>query len=166
MEQATAAAVLIVGPPDSPVECVAHDTGNGVKLPKTTVDITQTSLKSAAENLVKKCPAVKNWEFTSYSEEYSYTYGGATPVEKTVHAFLVVSTDRGRERSGYRWVSLDDVSSEFSYAEGVIYEMKRTMNTVGLDDLGVDVDELRGQSQMSPEARAKKVDQDTTLLDF
>src|SRR6056297_2749446 len=40
-----------------------------------------------------------------------------------------------------------DVSSELSYAEGVIYEMKRTVNTVRLDDLGVDVDELRGQSQ-------------------
>lgn len=79
MEQQTAAAVLIVGPPDAPVECIAHETGNGVKLPKKTVDVTRTSLKDAAEELVEKCPAVNDWEFTSYTEQYSYRYGGAAP---------------------------------------------------------------------------------------
>jgi len=63
-------------------------------------------------------------------------------------------------------VSLSDVSSEFSYGEGVIFEMKQSMNAVGLDDLGVDTGELRGKSQMSPEARAKKVNQETTLSEF
>jgi len=88
MEQRTAAAVLIVGPPDAPVECTVHETGNGMKLPKKTVDVTRTSLRDAAEELVERCPAVKDWEFTTHTEQYSYRHGGAAPVEKTVHVFL------------------------------------------------------------------------------
>lgn len=83
-----------------------------------------------------------------------------------MHVFLVVSTERSRERSGYRWVHLSDASSEFSYGEGVIFEMKQTMNAVGLDDLGVDTNEFRGESRMSPEARADKVNQEPSLSDF
>ena len=37
--------------------------------------------------------------------------------------FLVVATERGRERNGYHWVNLSDVFAEFSYGEDVICEM-------------------------------------------
>lgn len=97
---------------------------------------------------------------------YSYIYGGTAPIEKTVHAFLVVATGRGRERNGSEWVPLSNALSVFSYAEVVIYEMERTMNTVGLSDLGIGTDTLRDDTPLSPEARAEKVDQDTTVLDF
>jgi len=166
MEQRTAAAILVVGPPDDPVECIAHDTGNDTKLPKKTVDVTTTSLKEAAEELLQDCPAVNEWAFTTCSEQYSYRYGGAAPVEKTVHVFLVAATDRGRERSGYRWVPLANHKSEFSYGEYVIQELKRTLDNHSLDDLGADVTDVSYEVEMSAKQRAKKVDQDTTLTDF
>jgi hypothetical protein len=166
MEQRTAAAILVVGPPDDPVECIAHDTGNGTKLPKKTVDVTTTSLKEAAEELLQDCPAVNEWAFTTCSEQYSYRYGGAAPVEKTVHVFLVAATDRGRERSGYRWVPLANHKSEFSYGEYVIQELKRALANHTLDDLGADVTDVSYEVEMSAKQRAKKVDQDTTLTDF
>jgi len=166
MEQQTAAAILIVGPLDDPAECIAHDTGNGTKLPKKTVDVTTTSLKDAAKELAEDCPAVNEWALTTCSEKYSYRYSGATPVEKTVHVFLVVATDRGRQRNGYRWVPLSNHASEFSYGEHIIEELKRALDRCGLDDLGVDVASISDDVELSVEARAAKVDQDTTLTDF
>jgi len=166
MEQRTAAAILVVGPPEEPTECIAHNTENGVKLPKTTVDVTNTSLKEAAEKLMEACPAVKEWEFTTCSEQYSYRYGGSTPVEKTVHVFLVAATERGREVNGFQWVPLADASSEFTYGGSVIQNLKRTLDQCGLDDLGVDVAAVSDEVELSPKALAEKVDQDTTLSDF
>lgn len=156
----------IVGPLDDPAECIAHETGDGTKLPKKTVDVTTTSLKDAAEELAEDCPAVKEWEITTCSEQYSYRYGGTMPVEKTVHVFLVAATERGPERNGYRWVPLADSSSEFTYGGYVIQELKRALDQCGLDDLGVDVASVSDDVEMSVEARAEKVDQDTTLVDF
>jgi|AntDeeMinimDraft_4_1070355.scaffolds.fasta_scaffold01603_4 hypothetical protein len=166
MEQVTAASILVVGPPSNPAECIAHDTRGDVKLPKTTVDVTTTSLKDAAQDLAKRCPAVNEYEFTTCSEKYSYTFGGAAPTEKTVHVFLVVATDRGREQDGYRWVPLENPESEFTYGGYVIQELKRDLHRCGLDDLGVDVSSVSESMEMSVEARAEKVDQDTTLFDF
>lgn len=118
------------------------------------------------EELAEDCPAVNEWEFTTCSEQYSYRYGGTMPVEKTVHVFLVAATDRGRERNGYRWVTLSNYKSEFSYGEYVIRELKRALDRCGLDDLGVDIAAVSDDVEMSVEARAEKVDQDTTLTDF
>lgn len=115
---------------------------------KKTVDVTTTSLKEAAEELLQDCPAVNEWGFTTCSEQYSYRYGGAMPVEKTVHVFLVVATDRGRERNGYRWVPLSNHTSEFSYGEYVIRELKRALDRCGLDDLGVDVASVSDDVEM------------------
>ena len=166
MEQRTAAAILVVAPPDDPVECIAHDTGNGTKLPKKTVDVTTTSLKDGAEELLEDCPAVTEWEFTTCSEQYSYRYGGTMPVEKTVHVFLVAATDCGRNRNGYRWVPLSNHKSEFSYCEYVIQELKGTLDRYGLNYFGVNMASVSYDVEMSAEQRAKKVDQDTTLTDF
>ena len=83
-----------------------------------------------------------------------------------MHAFLVVASERGQESHRYRWVPLSDASSVFSHAEGVIHEMERTMDAVGLSELGIDENTLRDDTSLTPEVRAEKIDQDTTLLDF
>lgn len=49
MEQVNGVSAFIAEPPSDPMECIAHNTGRGVKLPKITVDITETSLKRAAK---------------------------------------------------------------------------------------------------------------------
>lgn len=169
MIEESAVAVFVIAPAKEPDQCLAHYAGGGVKLPKSRVDAEESDLKAEAENILEQCPSVSEWVFTSCTDEYSYVRDYSLRdddirTRDVVQTFLVVATKWSRG-SEYQWVDIAGAEDDFTH-DTVIPSMMESVREHGVTGLGVEEAAILPTAELSPQQRAEKVDQGTTLEDF